>query len=89
MNDEITLKEAGASALDAIDMATVEEDKICIQRDHATGGLSWRFVTPQADPLSLMWQTLFHQMMRQGGYLERIEQLEKRVAELEAKNGKE
>jgi hypothetical protein len=72
------------AALNAIDLATTKEDKVCIERNHETGQLSWRFATPQSDPLGMMVRVLVHQVLIDSGALTRIEQLEKRVAELEA-----
>jgi hypothetical protein len=72
------------SVLDAVDLATLKEDKVCIQRDHETGRMSWRFATPQSDPLGMMVRCMIHQVLADSGALARIEQLEKRVTELEA-----
>jgi len=72
------------SVVDAVDLATLKEDKVCITRDHETGQLAWRFACPQADPLGMMMRALVHQVLHESGALERIEQLEKRMAELEA-----
>ena len=76
------------SVLDAVDLATLKEDKVCIQRDHATGGLAWRFATPQADPLGMMMRALVLQVLHDEGLFGRMAQLEQRVAELEALLGK-
>jgi len=73
------------SVVDAVDLATLKEDKVCITRDHATGQLAWRFATPQADPLGMMMRALVHQVLCDSGALVRIGELEKRVAELESK----
>ena len=72
-------------SLDAIDLLTAKSDRVCIQRDHETGVLSWRFATPHSDPLGMMMRALVHQILVDSGALVRIEQLEKRIAELEAK----
>jgi hypothetical protein len=71
-------------SLDAIDLLTAKSDRVCIQRDHETGQMSWRFATPQSDPLGMMVRCMIHQVLTDSGALVRIEQLEKRVAELEA-----
>lgn len=72
------------SVLNEIDLLTAKSDKVCIERDHETGQLSWRFATPQSDPLGMMVRCMIHQVLTDSGALARIEQLEKRVAELEA-----
>lgn len=72
-------------ALDAIDLATAKEDKICIQRDHATGQLSWRTATPQADALGLMFRVLWYSMAHESQLWERVEALEAKIKGLEAR----
>ena len=62
-----------------------DEDKICIVRDHETGDISWRFANKKMGAIELMAWTSFYAMMTQSGYRARIEELEKRIAELEAK----
>ncbi len=61
--------------LDIIDLATAKEDKICIERDHETANLSWRFATPQADPIAMMMRVSWLQIVRESGYHERIERI--------------
>jgi len=56
------------------------EDRICIVRNHATGDLSWRFACPQADPIGMLFRALFHQLMAESGWRERIEKLEGMMA---------
>jgi len=61
------------------------EDRVCIVRSHETGDLSWRFATPQANPLAMLIEVAWHQMFLASGWRARIEELERRVAELEAR----
>jgi len=56
------------------------EDRICIVRNHVTGDLSWRFACPQADPVGMLFRALFHQLMAESGWRERIEKLESSIA---------
>ncbi len=73
--------------LDDLDLGDADhpgEDRICIVRAHVDGAISWRFSAPQADPLGMLTRVVWFQMMHESGYHQRIERLEKRVAELEA-----
>jgi hypothetical protein len=75
------------AALDAVDLATATEDKVCITRDHTTGSMAWRFATPQADPIGLMVRAMVYDLILNSDLAKKVAQLEARVAELEAKDG--
>jgi hypothetical protein len=75
------------SALDAIDLATMKEDKVCIQRDHATGQLAWRFASPQADPMGLMLRCMVYDLIINSDLARKVKELEARLAQLEAERG--
>jgi hypothetical protein len=75
------------TTLDDLNLGEVDhpgEDRICIVRNHATGDLSWRFACPRADPIGMLFRALFHQLMAESGWRERIEKLE---AECSTKDG--
>ena len=80
-------KQAEFAALDAVDLATLTEDKVCITRDHATGAMAWRFATPQADPIGLMIRAVVYDLILNSDLAKEVSQLKVRVAELEAKDG--
>ena len=80
MNDNGNGKKPPAVTLDDLGLGEADhpgEDRICIVRNHATGDLSWRFACPQADPVGMLFRALFHQMMAESGWRERIEKLER------------
>jgi hypothetical protein len=65
--------------LDTQDAITRGEDRVCIVRNHETGDISWRFASPQADPLGMLMRVFWHQMMVESGFRARIEALEKKL----------
>ena len=83
MSDNGNGKRDEFGALDAMDLATMKEDKVCIQRDHATGQMAWRFATPQADPIGLLVRAMVYDLILNSDLAKRVAQLEARVAELE------
>jgi len=80
-------KQAEFAALDAVDLATMDEDKVCITRDHATGNMAWRFATPQADPIGLLVRAMVYDLILNSDLAKKVAQLEARIVELEAKDG--
>lgn len=76
-------KEDEFAALNAIDLATMTEDKVCIQRDHATGNMAWRFATPQADPMGLLLRCMVYDLIINSDLAKKVAQLEERIKALE------
>ncbi len=72
------------AALDAVDLATMKEDRVCIQRDHATGQLAWRFASPQADPLGMMLRAMVYDLVLNSDLAQRVAELEREVANLKS-----
>lgn len=81
MQEELT------PTLDAIDLATATEDRICITRDFASGNMAWRFATPQADPIGMLVRAMVYDLILNSDLAKKVVQLEARIAELEALNG--
>jgi hypothetical protein len=71
------------TALGAIDLATMTEDKVCIQRDHATGQMAWRFASPQADPMGLLLRCMVYDLIINSDLAKKVAQLEERIKTLE------
>ena len=67
------------AALDAVDLATMTQDKVCIERDHATGNMAWRFATPQADPIGLLVRAMVYDLILNSDLAKRVAQLEARI----------
>lgn len=82
MSEELSGAARAVEALLGTEQPETEE-KICIVRDVETGELAWRFST-QSDPLGLMLRALFHSLMMDSGFRQRIETLEREVAKLGA-----
>ena len=76
-------KEDEFAALNAVDLATMKEDKVCIQRDHATGNMAWRFATPQADPMGMLLRCMVYDLIINSDLAKRVAQLEERLKALE------
>lgn len=70
-------------ALNAIDLATMTEDRVCIQRDHATGQMAWRFASPQADPMGLLLRCMVYDLILNSDLAKKVAQLEERIKTLE------
>lgn len=76
-------KQTESAALDAVDLATMTQDKVCIERDHATGSMAWRFATPQADPIGLLVRAMVYDLILNSDVAKKVAELERRIAELE------
>lgn len=83
MNDNGNGKRDELDALNAVDLATMTEDRVCITRDHVTGTLAWRFATPQADPIGMLVRALVYDLILNSDLAKKVAQIEARVAELE------
>jgi hypothetical protein len=76
-------KQTEFAALDAVDLATMREDKVCITRDHASGNMAWRFATPQADPIGLLVRAMVYDLILNSDLAKKVAELERRIADLE------
>jgi len=76
-------KQAEFAALDAVDLATMTQDKVCIEHDHKTGAMAWRFATPRADPIGLLVKAMVYELILNSDLAKKVAELERRIAELE------
>ena len=83
MNNNGNGKQTEFAALDAVDLATAKEDRVCIERDHATGNMAWRFATPQADPIGLLVRAMVYDLILNSDLAKKVAELERRIAKLE------
>lgn len=74
---------ANLDDLNAIDKEASDEDRVCIVRDHGSKEISWRFGSSQMSPYEMIQWAVFYAMFTDSGYRARIEELEKKVADLE------
>lgn len=77
--------EPNLEQLNAIDAATAKEDKVCVQTDHTTGQMSWRFATPRGDPYGMMMRCLIWDAIINSDLAKKVVELEGRIGDLTKK----
>lgn len=82
MSDNGRVKDEFA-ALDAIDLATMKEDKVCIQVDHETKAIAWKFAAPQSDPYGMLIRCLLWDAIINSDLAKKVAELEARIQQLE------